>query len=88
MIRSQYLDKAKSDHRILCVAIGLQGTLVTKDAGLRIKGSQLGVEVEDYRGDTDSVSLVRKDTLPNHLLTLQMVHEHFVTPAPLPQPAI
>jgi PhoH-like ATPase len=47
-----YLDKAKADHRILCVAIGLGGTLVTKDAGLRIKGSQLGVSVEDYRGDT------------------------------------
>ncbi|HSK23368.1 MAG TPA: PhoH family protein [Egicoccus sp.] len=51
-----YLDKAKADHRILCVAIGLQGTLVTKDAGLRIKGSQLGVEVEDYRGDTARTS--------------------------------
>jgi PhoH-like ATPase len=47
-----YLDKAKADHRILCVAIGLEATLVTKDAGLRIKGSQLGVAVEDYRGDT------------------------------------
>jgi PhoH-like ATPase len=51
-----YLDKTKADHRILCVAIGLQGTLVTKDAGLRIKGSQLGVEVEDYRGDTARTS--------------------------------
>ena len=47
-----YLDRAKADHRILCVAMGLGATLVTKDAGLRIKGSQLGVEVEDYRGDT------------------------------------
>ncbi|GGI08999.1 PhoH family protein [Egicoccus halophilus] len=51
-----YLDKAKADHRILCVAIGLRGTLVTKDAGLRIKASQLGVEVEDYRGDTARTS--------------------------------
>jgi PhoH-like ATPase len=51
-----YLDKGKADHRILCVAIGLEGTLVTKDAGLRIKGSQLGVEVEDYRGDTARTS--------------------------------
>jgi PhoH-like ATPase len=47
-----YLDRGKADHRILCVAIGLGGTLVTKDAGLRIKGSQLGVSVDDYRGDT------------------------------------
>jgi PhoH-like ATPase len=47
-----YLDRDKADHRILCVAIGLGATLVTKDAALRIKGSQLGVPVEDYRGDT------------------------------------
>ena len=50
-----YLDRAKADHRILCVAIGLGATLVTKDAALRIKGSQLGVGVEDYRGDTARV---------------------------------
>lgn len=47
-----YLDREKADHRILCVALGLGGTLVTKDAALRIKGAQLGAEVEDYRGDT------------------------------------
>lgn len=35
--------------------------------------------LDDYRADTDSVSLVRKDTLLNHMLTLHMVHEHFVT---------
>ena len=50
-----YLDRAKADHRILCVAMGLEATLVTKDAALRIKGSQLGVAVEDYRGDTAPV---------------------------------
>jgi PhoH-like ATPase len=50
-----YLDPAKADHRILSVALGLRGTLVTKDAALRIKGSQLGVAVEDYRGDTAPV---------------------------------
>ena len=47
-----YLDRSKPDHRILSVALGLAATLVTKDAALRIKGSQLGIEVEDYRGDT------------------------------------
>jgi PhoH-like ATPase len=47
-----YLDRTKADHRILSVALGLGATLVTKDAALRIKGSQLGIEVEDYRGDT------------------------------------
>jgi PhoH-like ATPase len=50
-----YLDRTQADHRILSVALGLQGTLVTKDAALRIKGSQLGVAVEDYRGDTARV---------------------------------
>lgn len=47
-----YLDRTKADHRILSVALGLGAVLVTKDAALRIKGSQLGIEVEDYRGDT------------------------------------
>jgi PhoH-like ATPase len=46
------LDPTKPDHRILAVALALRGTLVTKDGALRIKGSQLGVPVEDYRADT------------------------------------
>ena len=50
-----YLDPAKPDHRILAVALAIGGTLVTKDGALRIKGSQLGVEVEDYRADTVEV---------------------------------
>ena len=50
-----YLDPAKPDHRILAVALGIGGTLVTKDGALRIKGSQLGVPVEDYRADTVQV---------------------------------
>jgi PhoH-like ATPase len=51
-----YLDPTKPDHRILSVAVGLGGTLVTKDGALRIKGSQLGVEVEDYKADTVQVN--------------------------------
>ena len=51
-----YLDPHKADHRILACSIGLEGTLVTKDAALRIKGAQLGVETEDYRGDTHPVA--------------------------------
>ncbi len=47
-----YLDPHKPDHRILKVAMGLRGTLVTKDAALRIKATQLQVEAQDYRGDT------------------------------------
>ena len=50
-----YLDPAKPDHRILSVALGTGGTLVTKDGALRIKGSQLGARVEDYRADTVEV---------------------------------
>jgi PhoH-like ATPase len=67
-----YLDPHKPDHRILAVAIGLQGTLVTKDAALRIKGSQLGVSVEDYRGDTarteeHTTGIVELDVEPDAL---------------------
>ncbi len=50
-----YLDPLKPDHRILAVALAIGGTLITKDGALRIKGSQLGVEVEDYRADTVKV---------------------------------
>jgi PhoH-like ATPase len=50
-----YLDPAKPDNRILSVAVGLGGTLVTKDSALRIKGSQLGLSVEDYKADTVEV---------------------------------
>jgi len=50
-----YLAREKPDHRILAVALGLGATLITKDAALRIKGSQLGVAVDDYRGDTARV---------------------------------
>lgn len=50
-----YLDPTKNDNRIMAVAMGLEGTLVTKDAALRIKASQLGAEVEDYRADTAPV---------------------------------
>jgi PhoH-like ATPase len=51
----RYLDPDKPDHRILAVALALRGTLVTKDGALRIKASQLGVTVEDYRADTVQV---------------------------------
>lgn len=47
----RYLDPMKPDNRILAVALALRGTLVTKDAALRIKASQLGAPSEDYRAD-------------------------------------
>ena len=46
-----YLDPMKPDNRILAVALALGGTLVTKDAALRIKAGQLGSPAEDYRAD-------------------------------------
>ncbi len=53
----QVLDPSTPDHRILSTCLtmeeeGVDAVLVTKDASLRIKGAQLGVEVQDYRGDT------------------------------------
>jgi PhoH-like ATPase len=54
------LDPTTSDHRILATCLNLSEdgedpVLVTKDAALRIKGAQLGVEVQDYRADTVQV---------------------------------
>ena len=34
--------------------------------------------LKDYRSDEDPVSLTRKDTLMNHLLSLQILHDKFV----------
>jgi PhoH-like ATPase len=50
------LDPSTPDHRILATCLNLHDAgsdtvLVTKDAALRIKGAQLGIDVEDYRGD-------------------------------------
>jgi PhoH-like ATPase len=65
------LDPLTPDHRILATCLNLQETtsavLVTKDASLRIKGAQLGVPVQDYRGDTVPVEqlhsgLVERET--------------------------
>jgi PhoH-like ATPase len=50
------LDPSTPDHRILATCLNLDDVgsdtvLVTKDAALRIKGAQLEIDVEDYRGD-------------------------------------
>ncbi len=60
----QVLDPHSPDHRILATCLNLADVggdpvLVTKDASLRIKGAQLGVEVEDYRADTVQASELR-----------------------------
>ena len=51
------LDPTTVDHRILATCLNLRDSgcdavLVTRDVALRIKGAQLNVPVEDYRGDT------------------------------------
>ncbi len=56
----EFFDPTTADHRILATCLnlvddGARAVLVTKDAALRIKGAQLGVAVEDYRGDTVQV---------------------------------
>jgi PhoH-like ATPase len=52
----EVLNPSTPDHRILATCLNLRDegkstVLVTKDAALRIKGAQLDVDVEDYRGD-------------------------------------
>lgn len=50
------LDPNTPGHRILATCLNLDEVgptvLVTKDAALRIKSAQVGVAVQDYRGDT------------------------------------
>jgi PhoH-like ATPase len=51
------LDPSTPDHRLLACCLnladaGTETVLVTKDTALRIKGAQLGLEVQDYRADT------------------------------------
>jgi PhoH-like ATPase len=57
------LDATTPDHRILATCLNLEeeveAVLVTKDASLRIKGAQLGVQVQDYRADTVQVDHLR-----------------------------
>jgi PhoH-like ATPase len=66
------LDPATTDHRILATCLNLAETgfdpvLVTKDAALRIKGAQLGVEVQDYRADTVPVDEVATGVVEAHV---------------------
>lgn len=54
------LDPTTPDHRILATCFNLATpVLVTKDASLRIKGAQLGIEVQEYRADTVEVEQLR-----------------------------
>ncbi|HJS71397.1 MAG TPA: PhoH family protein [Acidimicrobiia bacterium] len=65
------LDPSTPDHRILSTCLNLidstDAVLVTKDASLRIKGAQLGVPVQDYRGDTAQVDQLRSGVLEHQV---------------------
>jgi asparagine synthase (glutamine-hydrolysing) len=56
-----------------------------KDAGI-FDPPTLSRFIDDYRADTDSVSLTRKDTVINHLLCLQIMHRQFVAQRPSAPP--
>jgi PhoH-like ATPase len=63
------LDPHTPDHRILATCLNLGGTLVTKDASLRIESAQLGVSVQDYKAVTaptreDRTGIVEVQTDP------------------------
>ncbi|MGA7270102.1 MAG: PhoH family protein [Acidimicrobiia bacterium] len=60
------LDPTTPDHRILATCFNMDSpVLVTKDASLRIKAAQLGVEVQDYRGDTVEVDALHSGVVEN-----------------------
>jgi asparagine synthase (glutamine-hydrolysing) len=48
-----------------------------RDAGI-CSPERVTAFLNEYRSDTDPTSLVRKDTLLNHLLSLHMLHHHFI----------
>ncbi len=74
------LDPATPDHRILATCLNLDTelspVLVTKDAALRIKGAQLGVEVQDYRGDTVPVDELHSGVI-EHLVDGSVIDRLF-----------
>ncbi|MCB2201803.1 asparagine synthase (glutamine-hydrolyzing) [bacterium] len=55
-----------------------------RTAGLFDPG-RLRTFVEEYERDTDSVSLVRKDALMNHLLCLHVLHQQYVQEVHTPE---
>jgi PhoH-like ATPase len=77
------LDPTTPDHRILACCLnlsdeGVDPVLVTKDASLRIKAAQLGVETEDYRADTVPVDEVWSGVqeVPTSGETIDALFEH------------
>ncbi len=73
-----HTDKAKQD-RVGELIAGYLNNDTVKDAGI-CSPERVAAFLNDYRADTDPTSLVRKDTLLNHLLTLHILHRQFVRP--------
>ncbi len=48
-----------------------------KEVGI-FSGQRIEKFLKDYKSDQDNVSLVRKDALLNHLLGVQILHNHFL----------
>lgn len=71
-----HTDQAKQD-RVGELIAGYLNNDTVKDAGI-CSPERVATFLNDYRADTDPTSLVRKDTLLNHLLTLHILHRQFV----------
>lgn len=71
-----HTDKAKTDQVGELIASFLNRDTI-KDAGI-CSPERVAEFLNGYRADRDPVSLVRKDTLLNHLLTLHIIHHQFV----------
>ncbi len=59
---------------------GFLNESTVKDAGI-CSPDRVTAFLNAYRSDTDPISLVRKDTLLNHLLCLHILHHQFISPA-------
>ncbi len=70
-----HTDKAKAAHVEALISEYLSPQKVS-DAGL-LDTKQVDSFLDGWRNDTDPTSLVRKDTLLNHLLCLQILHHQF-----------
>lgn len=57
------------------------------DAGI-LSPARTKAFLDAYRADTDPVSLTRKDTILNHLICLQILHEQFVHQRPGGSPVL
>ncbi len=71
-----HTDKAKMAQVVTLIGDFLNESAIA-DAGI-CSPKRVATFLQDYRNDTDPTSLVRKDTLLNHLLTLHILHRQFI----------